>query len=152
MKINHQSRRNGFTLVELMGAVMISLIVILLLYKIFDKVQSVFTVSQNRARTMEQGRMAMDMMVKDFQALSPAALNDTVGEIPNIEWAELPKRDFLSPVRRFYIESIHYDTGVLTIENMSGPATNDIVFFPDSVSKLGAGRVVNPAKKQFSYL
>ena len=103
MKINHQSRRNGFTLVELMGAVMISLIVILLLYKIFDKVQSVFTVSQNRARTMEQGRMAMDMMVKDFQALSPAALNDTVGEIPNIEWAELPKRDFLSPVRRFYI-------------------------------------------------
>jgi hypothetical protein len=152
MQTIHPTHRNGFTLVELMGAVMISLIVILLLYKIFDKVQSVFTVSQNRSRTMEQGRMAMDMMVKDFQALSPAALNDPVGEIPNIEWAELPKRDFLSPVRRFYIQSIDYNTGVLTIENTSGPATNDIVFFPDSVSRLGVGRVVNPAQRQFSYL
>ena len=74
MKIYHPTRRNGFTLVELMGAVVISLIVILLLYKIFDKVQSVFTVSQNRARTMEQGRVAMDMLVNDFQALALAYL------------------------------------------------------------------------------
>ena len=45
MKIMRQSKCGGFTLVELMGAVVISMIVILLLYKIFDKVQTVFVVS-----------------------------------------------------------------------------------------------------------
>jgi hypothetical protein len=157
MKTNHPTRNSGFTLVELMGAVVISLIIILLLYKIFDKVQSVFTVSQNRARTMEHGRVAMDMMVKDFQALAPAALNDPLGEIPNIWWAELsnngyPMQRFLSPVRMFYIQSIDYDVGVLEVENPVGPATNDIVFFPDSLANLGAGKVVNPAQRQFAYL
>jgi prepilin-type N-terminal cleavage/methylation domain-containing protein len=152
MKIYHPTRRNGFTLVELMGAVVISLIIILLLYQIFDKVQSVFTVSQNRARTMEQGRVAMDMLVNDFQALAPAALNDTIGEIPNIEWAELPVKDYLSPVRMFYIQSIDYDAGVLEVENQVGPATNDIVFFPDSLANFGQGRVINPAQRQFAFL
>ena len=152
MKIYLPSPRNGFTLVELMGAVMISLIVILLLYKIFDKVQSVFMVSQNRARTMEQGRMAMDMIVKDFQALTPASLNDPVGEIPNIEWAELPERDFLSPIRRFYVQSVDYDSGVLKVENPIGPATNDIVFFPNPLGNFGVGEVINPAQRQFAYL
>ena len=72
MNIKRQSKHEAFTLVELMGAVVISMIVILLLYKIFDTVQSVFVVGQNRSRVMEQGRIAMDMMVKDFKALSPA--------------------------------------------------------------------------------
>ena len=76
MKIKRQSKHEGFTLVELMGAVVISMIVILLLYKIFDTVQSVFVVGQNRSRVMEQGRIALDMMVKDFKALSPAKIND----------------------------------------------------------------------------
>ena len=53
MKIKRQSMREGFTLVELMGAVVISMVIILLLYQIFDKVQSVFVESQNRARAME---------------------------------------------------------------------------------------------------
>jgi hypothetical protein len=154
MKINHSTIRNGFTLVELMGAVLISLIVILLLFKIFDTVQSVFTVSQNRARTMEQGRVAMDMLVKDFQALVPAALNDPLGAIPNIEWTEHGghPRDFLSPVRMFYIQSVDYDSGVLKVENPIGPATNDKVFFPDSLGNFGVGWVTNSAQGQFAYL
>jgi len=69
-----------------MGAVVISMIIILLLYTVFDKVQSVFVVSQNRARVMEEGRIAIDMMVKDFQALSPAKINDLSGTVPNIDW------------------------------------------------------------------
>lgn len=73
---------------ELMGAVVISMIIIMLLFKIFDKVQSVFVVSQNRARAMEQGRIAMDMLAKDFQFLAAADLSDpAIGEMANIEWA-----------------------------------------------------------------
>lgn len=152
MKRNHSSRRRGFTLVELMGAVVISLIVILMLYRIFDRVQSVFTVSQNRARTMEGGRVAMDMMVKDFQALAPAALNDVTGEIPNIEWAQLAKQDFLSPVRRYYVSAINYDTGVMEVENAMAPAIDDVVYFPDAAGNLGPGKVINSAENQFAYL
>ena len=99
MKINRQFRRRGFTLVEIMGAVEISSVIILLLYKVFDKVQSVFVVSQNRARAMEQGRVAMDMLVTDFQALDAAARYDPdTGEIPNIFWAySTVEVDYLSP-------------------------------------------------------
>jgi hypothetical protein len=86
MNNNRQFRRKGFTLVELMGAVVISMAIILMLYKVFDKVQSVFVVSQNRARAMEQGRIGMDMLVRDFQALSAAALNTPDGPVENIVW------------------------------------------------------------------
>ena len=86
MKKRLQSGCRGFTLVEIMGAVVISLVVILLLYEIFDKVQSVFVKSRNRALSMEQGRMAMDMLVEDFGALGAANLNAPVGNVPNIDW------------------------------------------------------------------
>ena len=55
-------RQPGFTLVELMGAVLISIMVIFVLYSLFDKVQDVFMVSQNRSRVLEQGRVAMDIL------------------------------------------------------------------------------------------
>ena len=80
--------RKGFTLVELMGAVVISMAIILMLYNVFDKVQSVFVVSQNRARAMEQGRIGMDMLVRDFTALSAASLNSANGPVTNIDWVE----------------------------------------------------------------
>ena len=89
MKINRQFRHRGFTLVELMGSVVISSLIFLLLFKVLDKVQTVFVVSQNRALAMEQGRIAMDMLVKDFQALAAANLNDPnpfIGAVPNIDW------------------------------------------------------------------
>ena len=70
MKKSRQSGYRGFTLVERMGAVVISMIVILMLYEIFNKVQSVFVKSRNRAISMELGRLAMDMLVEDFQTLS----------------------------------------------------------------------------------
>ena len=86
MNKNRQFRRKGFTLVELMGAVVISMTIILMLYKVFDKVQSVFVVSLNRARAMEQGRIGMDMLVRDFTALSAAGLNTLDGPVENIAW------------------------------------------------------------------
>ena len=86
MKKSRQSGDRGFTLVELMGAVVISMIVILLLYEIFNKVQSVFVKSRNRAISMELGRLAMDMLVEDFRTLGAAKLYDDTGEVPNIDW------------------------------------------------------------------
>ena len=88
MNKKRQFRRKGFTLVELMGAVLISMVIILMLYKVFDKVQSVFVVSLNRARAMEQGRIGMDMLVRDFQVLRAAELNTLAGSVTNIVWMD----------------------------------------------------------------
>ena len=52
-----------------MAAVTISIILILLMYGIFDKVQTVFVVGQNRARAMEEARAAMDMLKRDFESI-----------------------------------------------------------------------------------
>ena len=66
---NINRRRNAFTMVEMMAAVTISIILILLMYGIFDKVQTVFVVGQNRARAMEEARSAMDMLKRDFESI-----------------------------------------------------------------------------------
>gem|GEM_PF-6257553 len=56
-------------MVEMMAAVTVSIILILLMYAIFDKVQTVFVVGQNRARAMEEARAAMDMLKRDFESI-----------------------------------------------------------------------------------
>ena len=66
---NINRRRNAFTMVEMMAAVTISIILILLMYGIFDKVQTVFVVGQNRAHAMEGARAAMDMLKRDFESM-----------------------------------------------------------------------------------
>ena len=66
-KINRKS--NAFTMVEMMAAVTVSIILILLMYGIFDKVQTVFVVGQNRALAMEEARAAMDMLKRDFESM-----------------------------------------------------------------------------------
>ena len=66
-------------MVEMMAAVTISIILILLMYGIFDKVQTVFVVGQNRARAMEEARAAMDMLKRDFESIDgaePLGLNN----------------------------------------------------------------------------
>ena len=148
----------GFTLVELMGAVLISLIVILMLYQIFDRVQSVFVVSQNRARAMEQGRVAMDMVVTDLQALAAPGLNDTGGEVANIEWVDdgntgesILKAGYLSPVRPFYITAIDADTGILQVENLISPMAGDTLYFPDNATPNRVGRVTSSVDNKFTY-
>ena len=67
-----QSKKKAFTMVELMVAVTIALAIILMLYSIFDKVQTVFVVGQNRALAMDEGRSATDMLVGDLKLISGA--------------------------------------------------------------------------------
>ncbi len=81
-------RIKAFTMVELMGAVTIALVLIIMLYNIFDKVQRVFVIGQNRAIAMDESRSAMDMMVEDFQQLN--VIGDLNGSEPNLNW--LPER------------------------------------------------------------
>ena len=59
----------AFTMVELMGATTIAIFLIIILYNLFDKVQSVFVVGQSRALAMEDGRIAMDLVAEDFLLL-----------------------------------------------------------------------------------
>ena len=73
---------SAFTMVELMGAVTIAMVLIFLMYSIFDKVQTVFVAGQNRARAMEEGRTAMDLIVDDVRALS----GGIDGDLENISW------------------------------------------------------------------
>ena len=73
---------SAFTMVELMGAVTIAMVLIFLMYSIFDKVQTVFVAGQNRARAMEEGRTAMDLIVDDVRALS----GGIDGDLENLSW------------------------------------------------------------------
>ena len=81
----HQLRRvKGFTMVELMGAVTIALLLIIMLYSIFSKVQNIFVTGQNRTIAMDEARTAMDMLVDDFKILN--LIGDVKGDEPNLRW------------------------------------------------------------------
>ena len=69
-------------MVELMAAVTISLIVVLLLYTVFEKVQKVFVKGQSEALVMEEGRSAMDLILRGLQYAAPAGFK---GE-QNLKW------------------------------------------------------------------
>ncbi len=75
----------GFTLVELMAAIFISILVIGTLYQVFSRVQGIFRIGNNQAQVLERGRALMDMMVRELEMMSPANL-------PSIE--NLSVRDF----------------------------------------------------------
>ena len=78
-------RKRAFTMVELMGATTIAIFLIIILYNLFDKVQSVFVVGQSRALAMEDGRIAMDLVAEDFLLLE----SGVGGERPNLLWHEV---------------------------------------------------------------
>jgi len=80
------SKIRAFTMVELMGAVTIALLIIIMLYSIFDKVQKVFVTGQNRALAMEEGRTAMDLVVDDFKFIS----GGVDGSLKNLSWMPRP--------------------------------------------------------------
>ncbi len=75
----------GFTLVELMAAVFISILVIGTLYHVFNRVQVVFRIGNNQAQVLERGRALMDMMVRDLETMAPSG---------NPEVENLSVRDF----------------------------------------------------------
>jgi hypothetical protein len=86
----------AFTMVELMGAVTISIGLILMLYTIFDKVTKVFVEGQSRAVAMEEGRAAMDMIVEDIQMMGVVVDEGH----PHLEWVPF---SVLSPRASSYI-------------------------------------------------
>ena len=95
-------RCNAFTMVEMMAAVTISIILILLMYGIFDKVQTVFVVGQNRARAMEEARAAMDMLKRDFESIDGA---EPLNGIQLRGQARMPVGEVLNP---FFVQTSLY--------------------------------------------
>ena len=112
---NINRRRNAFTMVEMMAAVTISIILILLMYGIFDKVQTVFVVGQNRARAMEEARAAMDMLKRDFESIDGAEPL----EIKLRGRARMPVGEVLNP---FFVQTsfTSEDDGYRLVEYMYG--------------------------------
>lgn len=103
--MRHREEMNirAFTMVELMGAVTIAMVLIFLLYSIFDKVQTVFVAGQNRAKAMEAGRTAMDLLVDDMQALAGGVDGDLenvswegTSMDPNYQWNDRPTLDYVN--------------------------------------------------------
>ena len=84
LPIQQLRRVKGFTMVELMGAVTIALLLIIMLYSIFSKVQNIFVTGQNRTIAMDEARTAMDMLVDDFRILN--LIGDVKGDEPNLRW------------------------------------------------------------------
>ncbi|MBL67799.1 MAG: hypothetical protein CMO74_05005 [Verrucomicrobiales bacterium] len=64
----------GFTLVELMAAIFISILVIGALYQVFSRVQEMFRVGHNQTKVLERGRAIMDMIVRDLETMCAADL------------------------------------------------------------------------------
>ena len=88
------TQKRGFTLLELMAAIFISILIIGALYAIFDRVQKAFRVGYNQTRVLERGRAIMDVIVRDLE-LMHAAINDDNGALllgPSFE--NLSARDF----------------------------------------------------------
>ena len=91
---NSNGRKRGFTLLELMAAIFISILIIGALYAVFDRVQKAFRIGYNQTRVLERGRAIMDVIVRDLE-LMHAAVNDDNGALllgPSFE--NLSARDF----------------------------------------------------------
>ncbi len=67
-------RQAAYTMVELMAAVLISVGLVVAMYQIFARVQSVFTTGHSRTKLLEEGRAVMDLIVRDLGRMAPAGL------------------------------------------------------------------------------
>ncbi len=74
-KPNHaKTPSSGFTLPELMVAVLISILVIGALYQVFSRVQEMFRIGHNQSLVLERGRAIMDMIVRDLEMMRASGL------------------------------------------------------------------------------
>jgi hypothetical protein len=67
-------RHAAYTMVELMAAVLISVVLVVAMYQIFARVQSVFTTGHSRTKLLEEGRAVMDLIVRDLGRMAPAGM------------------------------------------------------------------------------
>ena len=119
------SKSRAFTMVELMGAVTIALLIIIMLYSIFDKVQKVFVTGQNRALAMEEGRTAMDLVVDDFKIIS----GGVDGSLKNLSWMPRPIKRQPVPLRvgeKVIVNPGHFTGWIGTITATNVPMKNNL--------------------------
>ena len=64
----------GFTMLELMVAIFISILVIGALYQVFNRTQEMFRAGHNQTKVLERGRAMMDMIVRDLETMRAAEL------------------------------------------------------------------------------
>ena len=62
----------AYTMVELMVAVLISVILMVAMYQIFARVQKIFTEGNHRGKMYEEGRAVMDLIVRDLEQIAPS--------------------------------------------------------------------------------
>ena len=67
-------RQAAYTMVELMAAVLISVLLVVAMYQIFAFFLSVFTTGHSRTKLLEEGRAVMDLIVRDLGRMAPAGL------------------------------------------------------------------------------
>jgi hypothetical protein len=128
-------RKRAFTMVELMGATTIAIFLIIILYNLFDKVQSVFVVGQSRALAMEDGRIAMDLVAEDFSLLE----SGVGGERPNLLWHEADSVLGVPSNWKFYM-----------ITNRVGQLAPPFVGFQSANNSIAPSTVPRPTDVKFN--
>lgn len=68
MMKNIRTRRQKFTIVEILVAMAVFSILMLLIMQIFGSMQSVWTSTSNKTETYQNARVIMDMLATDFQS------------------------------------------------------------------------------------
>jgi hypothetical protein len=106
----------AYTMVELMVAVLISIILMVAMYQIFARTQKIFTEGHHRGKMYEEGRALMDLIVRDLEQIAPS------GEKKQ-EWYHLP----LPPAKRMkYLRGFYEEWGFnLPIVYHSDPILRD---------------------------
>jgi len=64
----------AYTMVELMVAMLISVILMVAMYQIFARVQKIFTEGNHRGKMDEEGRAVMDLIVRDLRQMAASGL------------------------------------------------------------------------------
>jgi hypothetical protein len=78
MKIQCKNNaKTGFTLLEMMAAIFVSILIIGSLYQVFSRVQLMFRSGHNQTKVLERGRAIMDMIVRDLEMMRAADLGPT---------------------------------------------------------------------------
>ena len=94
-------RQAAYTMVELMAAVLISVVLVVAMYQIFARVQSVFTTGHSRTKLLEEGRAVMDLIVRDLGRMAPSGM--------------LESNFIATPYRTNRLEALAYPTNWATL-------------------------------------
>jgi len=76
----------AYTMVELMVAMLISVILMVAMYQIFARVQKVFTEGNHRGKMYEEGRAVMDLIVRDLEQIAPSGFPKEDFPLPGVPW------------------------------------------------------------------